>query len=104
MTYTCQDLASSMEWTVEQYITREMAIKYVPSQFNVNDTGTHPMNRSGLFFAQLQNIMRIDNTVANMTVNLTIVTGGVHNGTTIVCTTARGLNILESHALLYFSG
>ena len=103
VTYTCHDsLVTAMSWFAEPYFSGNQGIKYAP--VSITD---ETMKKGDYFFSKATNFsvnFETEKFEIVMT-TLTVVTGGLENGTNITCLTTRGGGLkLVSSSLLYFAG
>ena len=106
VTYYCHgSQISVIRWEVPPYISQGDPIQYVSDP--LGGILTIHMNRKEIFFATLTNITRlnVNESVADMTTSLMIITYGIENKTNITCQVAtRDFQALKSSSTLYLTG
>ena len=92
-----------MLWVVEPYIPANDPIIYAPGQIA---PGSYPVNHRGSFVASLTSLNRDSGNiqVADLVSDLTVTTGGVANGTRIMCWGYRGNVPSKAFTTIYFAG
>ena len=89
-----------MTWYADPYLGKQ-GIPYAPGYIR-NET----MMKNGMFYAQAINFSEDIETAEfiSVTTILTVIAGGIENGTKITCLTIRGGYRLVSSSILYFAG
>ncbi|CAI8056295.1 hypothetical protein GBAR_LOCUS30668 [Geodia barretti] len=94
---------NSMAWIAEPYVPANNPIRYASGHIA---TGSHPVYSRGFFVANLTNLHRSGASIhiADLTSELTVMTSGVNNGTSITCKTYRGLQSSQRSTFFYHAG
>ena len=92
-----------MLWIAQPYIPTYHPIVYAPGQI---EPGSYPVQHRGSFVASVISLIRNSGNleVADVVSNLSVTTGGVANGTRIMCWGYRGNVPSKAFTTIYFAG